>query len=44
VSVQLSYEVSRVEGRTRRLAEEIALIRRELELLREKDRRPPKEP
>jgi hypothetical protein len=27
VSVQLSYEVSRLEGRTRRLAEELALLR-----------------
>lgn len=34
VSVQLSYEVSRVEGRTRRLAEEIALLRHEIEELR----------
>jgi hypothetical protein len=30
VSVQLSYEVSRLESRTRRLAEEIALMRQEL--------------
>ena len=30
VSVQLSHEVSRVEARTRRLAEEIALLRYEL--------------
>lgn len=34
VSVQLSYEVSRVESRTRRLAEELALLRHELERLR----------
>jgi hypothetical protein len=27
VSVQLSYEVSRLEARTRRLAEEVALLR-----------------
>lgn len=44
VSVQLSYEISRVEGRTRRLAEEIALIRHELEVLRGKDRQPPDGP
>jgi hypothetical protein len=31
VSVQLSNEVSRVEARTRRLAEEIALLKRALE-------------
>ena len=31
VSVQLSNEVSRVEARTRRLAEEIALLKRSLE-------------
>lgn len=31
VSVQLSHEVSRVEARTRRLAEEIALLKRSLE-------------
>lgn len=31
VSVQLSHEVSRVEARTRRLAEEIALLRQALE-------------
>lgn len=30
VSVQLSYEVSRLESRTRRLAEEIALMRLEM--------------
>lgn len=30
VAVQLSYEVSRLESRTRRLAEEIALIRQEM--------------
>ena len=30
VSVQLSYEVSRLEARTRRLAEEIALLREEV--------------
>ncbi len=34
VSVQLSYEVSRVEARTRRLAEELALLRYEVEELR----------
>ncbi len=37
VSVQLSYEVSRVESRTRRLAEELALLRSEVDKLR-KDR------
>ena len=31
VSVQLSYELSRHEARIRRLAEEVALLRRELE-------------
>lgn len=31
VSVQLSYEVSRLEARTRRLAEEIALLREAVE-------------
>lgn len=31
VSVQLSNEVSRVEARTRRLAEEVALLRRQIE-------------
>ncbi len=30
VSVQLSYEVSKLEARTRRLAEEIALLREEV--------------
>lgn len=34
VSVQLSYEISRVESRTRRLAEEFALLRNEVEKLR----------
>jgi hypothetical protein len=34
VSVQLSYEISRVEARTRRLAEELALLRQELALLK----------
>ena len=34
VSVQLSYEVSRVEARTGRLAEEIAILRREVDDLR----------
>lgn len=36
VSVQLSYEISRVESRTRRLAEEFALLRAELDELRRK--------
>ena len=31
VSVQLSYEVSRVEARTRRLAEELALLRKRVD-------------
>jgi hypothetical protein len=35
VSVQLSYEVSRVEARTRRLAEELALLRHELGVLKQ---------
>ncbi len=34
VSVQLSYEVSRLEARSRRLAEEIALLRHEVAVLR----------
>ena len=34
VSVQLSYEISRVESRTRRLAEEFALLRNEVDELR----------
>ena len=38
VSVQLSYEVSRLEARTRRLAEEIALLREEVRDLRDRDR------
>lgn len=35
VSVQLSYEVSRLEARTRRLAEEVALLREEVRQLQE---------
>ena len=35
VAVQLSYELSRHEARIRRLAEEVALLDRELALLRE---------
>ncbi len=35
VSVQLSYEISRLENRTRRLAEEVALLRREVAVLYE---------
>ena len=35
VSVQLSYEVSRLEARTRRLAEEVALLRHDLERSRQ---------
>jgi hypothetical protein len=35
VSVQLSYEVSRLEARTRRLAEEVALLREEVRRLGE---------
>lgn len=34
VSVQLSYEVSRMEARTRRLAEDLALLRHEVAMLR----------
>lgn len=34
VSVQLSYEVSRVEARTQRLAEEVAILKHELDTLR----------
>lgn len=40
VSVQLSYEVSRVEARTRRLAEEVALLRSQLEALTRPDEGP----
>lgn len=36
VSVQLSYEVSRLEARTRRLAEEVALVREEVRQLYER--------
>jgi hypothetical protein len=35
VSVQLSYEVSRLEARTRRLAEEVALLREEVRQLQD---------
>lgn len=35
VSVQLSYEVSRLEARTRRLAEEIALLHEDVRRLRD---------
>ncbi len=37
VSVQLSYELSRHEMRIRRLAEEIALLNREVDQLRRRD-------
>lgn len=37
VSVQLSYELSRHEMRIRRLAEEIALLNREVNQLRQRD-------
>lgn len=40
VSVQLSYEVSRLEARTRRLAEELALLREEVRQLRDRDDQP----
>jgi hypothetical protein len=40
VSVQLSYEVSRQEARTRRLAEEIALLREAVRRLQETDADP----
>jgi hypothetical protein len=36
VSVQLSYEVSRLEARTRRLAEEVALLREEVRQLQDR--------
>jgi hypothetical protein len=36
VSVQLSYEVSRLEVRTRRLAEEVALLREEVRQLQDR--------
>ena len=36
VSVQLSYEVSRLEVRTRRLAEEIALLREAVRVLQDR--------
>ena len=39
VSVQLSYELSRHEMRIRRLAEEVALLHREIEDLRDRDER-----
>jgi hypothetical protein len=38
VSVQLSYEVSRLEARTRRLAEEVALLREEVRQLNDRPR------
>jgi hypothetical protein len=37
VSVQLSYELSRHEGRIRRLAEEVALLQQQINTLGEKD-------
>lgn len=37
VCVQLSFETSRLEDETRSLAEEVALLRRELEVLRDRD-------
>ncbi len=37
VSVQLSHEVSRVEARTRRLAEEVALLRESIAELKKRD-------
>lgn len=36
ISVQLSHEISRLEGRTRRLAEELSLLRHEVATLRER--------
>jgi len=39
VSVQLSYELSRHEMRIRRLAEEVALLQRQIDELREPDER-----
>jgi hypothetical protein len=38
VSVQLSYEVSRLEARTRRLAEEVALLREDVRQLGDRPR------
>ncbi len=38
VSVQLSYEVSRLEARTRRLAEELALLRDDVRMLEQRRR------
>lgn len=35
VSVQLSYEISRLEARTRRLAEEMALLRSDIERIKD---------
>ncbi len=37
VSVQLSFEVSRLEGRTRRLAEDLALLHEQVRVLSERD-------
>jgi hypothetical protein len=37
VSVQLSYELSRHEGRIRRLAEEVALLQQQITSLNDKD-------
>jgi len=39
VSVQLSYELSRHEARIRRLAEEVALLREQIEEQQAADRR-----
>lgn len=39
VSIQLSYELSRHEMRIRRLAEEVALLQRQIDELRESDER-----
>lgn len=41
VSVQLSYEVSRLEARTRRLAEEIALLEQQVRGIRDRQEPPP---
>ena len=39
VSIQLSYELSRHEMRIRRLAEEVALLQRQIDQVRESDER-----
>lgn len=41
VAVQLSFEVSRLEARTRRLAEEVALLAEEVRQVRSHEHEPP---